>query len=101
MKDIKATVSSGIFEDRHHTIEPYFGLTQLGWQVGYSNGLFLSTRVGTWACVSNVCNTRPCCTTLCPLEYPTIVSQARAQPRHTGVWLAVWPKLDSITAKAH
>ncbi|KHG06635.1 hypothetical protein F383_05137 [Gossypium arboreum] len=23
--DIEATVSSGIVEDRHHTIEPYFG----------------------------------------------------------------------------
>ncbi|KHG24198.1 tRNA modification GTPase MnmE [Gossypium arboreum] len=43
MMDIEATMSSGIIEDRHHTIEPYFGLTQLGWQVGYSNGLFLST----------------------------------------------------------
>ncbi|KHG03673.1 hypothetical protein F383_26966 [Gossypium arboreum] len=33
-----------------------------------------------------MCNTQSCCTTVCPLGYPTIVCQTRPQPRHTGVY---------------
>ncbi|KHG14467.1 Ribosome maturation factor RimP [Gossypium arboreum] len=47
---------------------------------------FLSTWVKTRACVSAVCDTRSCRTVVCPLGYPTIVSQTRTRPRHTGVW---------------
>ncbi|KHG17100.1 hypothetical protein F383_21085 [Gossypium arboreum] len=44
------------------------GLTPIGWQLGYSNSLFLSTREETWACVSAVCDTRSCCMAVCPLR---------------------------------
>ncbi|KHG18249.1 hypothetical protein F383_23848 [Gossypium arboreum] len=47
------------------------GLTQLEWQISYSNGLFLSTRAETRACVPVVYDTRLCCTVVCPLGYPT------------------------------
>ncbi|KHG15262.1 hypothetical protein F383_05013 [Gossypium arboreum] len=59
MKDIVAIRSSGIIEDCHHTIEPYFVLmivwrTLNGWQIGLVNGLFLPTRAETRMCVSAV-----------------------------------------------
>ncbi|KHG16598.1 hypothetical protein F383_03324 [Gossypium arboreum] len=32
-----------------------------------------------------MCDTRLCCMAVCPLGYPTIVSQSRPGARHTGV----------------
>ncbi|KHG18577.1 Glycogen synthase [Gossypium arboreum] len=42
-------------------------MPQKWWQIGFSNGLFLSTRVETRACVSTVCNTQSCYMVVCPL----------------------------------
>ncbi|KHG30546.1 DNA-directed RNA polymerase subunit beta'' [Gossypium arboreum] len=75
MKDIKAIVSSKIVEDRHHTIEPYFVDPNWGGKLAIQMAYFFPQWVETRACVSAVCDARLCSTFVCPLVYPTIVSQ--------------------------
>ncbi|KHG14773.1 hypothetical protein F383_18652 [Gossypium arboreum] len=60
---------------------------RIGWQIGFANGLFLSTRAETRACVSAVCNTESCYMAVCLLRRPS----TRACD------LAVWLKSESYT----
>ncbi|KHG27080.1 3-methyladenine dna glycosylase [Gossypium arboreum] len=65
------------------------GMVHNGWQFGFANSLFLSTRAETGACVSVVYDTRLCYTVVCALGYPTILKSIYptdlTQPRHMGV----------------
>ncbi|KHG05371.1 hypothetical protein F383_31146 [Gossypium arboreum] len=40
---------------------------QIGWKIGFTNGLFLSTQAGTRVYVSAMCDTQSCYTVVCPL----------------------------------
>ncbi|KHG09675.1 4-diphosphocytidyl-2-C-methyl-D-erythritol kinase [Gossypium arboreum] len=46
-----------------------------GWQIGFANSLFSSTR----ACVQAVYDTRSCYTVVCPLGYPFKLRQYTLQ----------------------
>ncbi|KHF97684.1 aspartate--trna ligase [Gossypium arboreum] len=83
MKDIEATVSSGIIEDRHHTIKPYLGTLKMFDPIGVASWIFklpifVHTGRDTGVCLSHVRHTAMlhCC----------------VSPR---------PKSISTTAKAH
>ncbi|KHG27751.1 Thyrotropin receptor [Gossypium arboreum] len=77
-----------------------------GWQISFVNGLFLSTRAKTRACVSAVCDTRSYFMAVCPQGCPFELSQYTLQVWHgldtracllavcgtqAGTWACCWP----------